>query len=237
MNILKRVARKAKKILFPNAVMAQQLSPDFYRQVGYAQEGEDLIITRLMRKESGFFVDVGAHHPARLSNTYKLYLKGWRGINIDPLPGSMSLFNDLRPEDINLEVAITSETSKAKVRYFMFDEPAFNSLDEKNIADAEAAGNKLTGEVEVKCASFSSIIEDNKDKFSQIDLLTIDVEHHELNVLQSFPFDKFQPGIIVVEVKGLDLVNLEENSVYAYLIRKGYFLRSYLFHSAIFLRA
>ncbi len=48
----------------------------------------------------GFYVDIGAHHPFRYSNTQFFYEKGWRGINIDATPGSMDRFKDFRPEDI-----------------------------------------------------------------------------------------------------------------------------------------
>jgi FkbM family methyltransferase len=220
-----------------NKVLSELGSPEIVRQVAFSQEGEDLILARLMRQSTGFFIDVGAHHPTRFSNTYKLYGKGWRGINIDPLPGAMQLFNELRTEDINLELAITNGDMETTVRYYMFDEPAYNSLDDRNIADAEAGGASLIGEAEVKCASFSSILEDYSDNFSHIDLLTIDAEHHELNVLHSFPFDEFQPNVIVIEIKGLDLANPGENPIFDYVTKQSYILRSYLFHSAIFLHA
>jgi hypothetical protein len=39
----------------------------------YAQDGEDLILDRLLEgQQSGFYVDIGAHHPLRFSNTYLL---------------------------------------------------------------------------------------------------------------------------------------------------------------------
>lgn len=42
----------------------------FYKK-SYAQEGEDLVVNRLLEgKKDGFYVDVGAHHPYRFSNTY-----------------------------------------------------------------------------------------------------------------------------------------------------------------------
>jgi hypothetical protein len=70
------------------------LSKDHIRSNCYSQEGEDLIASRLFPNQStGFYVDIGAHHPTRFSNTYLLYTKGWRGINIDPLPGSKELFD------------------------------------------------------------------------------------------------------------------------------------------------
>ena len=61
-----------------------------YYQSSYAQEGEDLIINRMIygKIDQGFFVDVGAHHPKRFSNTYFFYKKGWKGISIEARPGS-----------------------------------------------------------------------------------------------------------------------------------------------------
>src|SRR5690348_6482057 len=49
----------------------------------YSQEGEDLILARLLENTpSGLYVDIGAHHPFRFSNTRLLYERGWHGINI-----------------------------------------------------------------------------------------------------------------------------------------------------------
>ena len=54
-----------------------------YAQRSYAQEGEDLLLERILGKQGkGFYVDVGAHHPVRFSNTFLFYKRGWRGINI-----------------------------------------------------------------------------------------------------------------------------------------------------------
>src|SRR5690554_6253894 len=81
---------------------------DFSRK-SYSQEGEDILLEKLFEgKNDGFYVDVGAHHPRRFSNTYLLYRRGWRGINIDAMPGSMAEFRRLRGRDINLEIPISS---------------------------------------------------------------------------------------------------------------------------------
>lgn len=217
-------------------IASEQSRPGVVMQQAFSQEGEDLIVARILRKKSGFFIDVGAHHPTRFSNTYKLYLRGWRGINIDPLPGGMSLFDELRPEDTNLEIAISDRDAGATVRYYQFDEPAFNSLEAKNIADAESAGAKLLGHVDVPTCSLESIVRDYAHLFDTVDLLTIDVEHHELVTLNSFPFDVIQPSLVIVEIKGLDLQSPDDNPIFRCLTEKGYRLRSYLFHSAIFMR-
>lgn len=75
----------------------------------------------------GFFVDIGAHHPLRFSNTYKFYQNGWRGINVDPLPGIKKAFDKVRSRDINLELGISSANSY--LNFYMFREPAFFSID------------------------------------------------------------------------------------------------------------
>ena len=77
--------------------------PKMNANLCYSQNGEDLILNRFLEnKEKGFFIDVGAHHPIRFSNTYLFYKKGWSGINIDAMPGSMTKFNKIRPKDINI---------------------------------------------------------------------------------------------------------------------------------------
>ena len=66
-------------------------------RIHYSQFGEDVILrTFIKNKKTGFYVDVGCWHPKRFSNTYWLYKRGWRGINIDAMPGSMKPFKKTR---------------------------------------------------------------------------------------------------------------------------------------------
>lgn len=78
------------------------------------------------QKKKGFYVDIGAHHPKRFSNTYYFYRIGWSGINIDAMPGSMRLFEKWRPRDVNLEVGVSANESV--LEYFVFNEPALNGF-------------------------------------------------------------------------------------------------------------
>ena len=76
----------------------------------FSQEGEDLFLINFFKdKKEGFYVDVGAFHPFRISNTYALYKKGFRGINIDISATSIDFFNFARPDDINLNVGATDK--------------------------------------------------------------------------------------------------------------------------------
>ena len=76
----------------------------------FSQEGEDLFLIDFFKdKKEGFYVDVGAFHPFRISNTYALYKKGFKGINIDISATSIDFFNFARPDDINLNVGATDK--------------------------------------------------------------------------------------------------------------------------------
>ncbi|HWR59941.1 MAG TPA: FkbM family methyltransferase, partial [Thermodesulfovibrionales bacterium] len=108
-------------------ILRQRLSLSGFRTWSYSQEGEDLILRRIFSNiTNGFYVDIGAHHPKRFSNTYLFYRQGWCGINIDAMPGSMKLFNKFRPRDINLEFAVANGNNK--MTYYEFNLPALNSF-------------------------------------------------------------------------------------------------------------
>ena len=50
----------------------------------FSQHGEDTFIHEgFGRKKGDFYVDVGAYHPIRLSNTFLLYKNGWRGVTAE----------------------------------------------------------------------------------------------------------------------------------------------------------
>ena len=76
----------------------------------FSQEGEDLFLIEFFKNKSeGFYVDVGAFHPFRINNTYALYKKGFRGINIDISATSIDFFNLARSDDINLNIGASNK--------------------------------------------------------------------------------------------------------------------------------
>lgn len=167
--------------------------------ISFSQEGEDKILERMFNhKKEGFFVDVGAHHPIRFSNTYKFYLKGWNGINIDAMPGSMRLFNKIRPRDINIEAAIFD--AEKKLTYYAFNEPALNGFSKDISAQRDGKGNyKIIFQKEINTQKLSTILDENCTPAREIDFLSVDVEGLDLNVLKSNNWNKYRPTILLVE--------------------------------------
>jgi hypothetical protein len=98
----------------------------------YSQSGEDLILNTILGNlKSRFYVDIGANNPTVQSNTHFFYKKGWNGINVDALPGSMKIFKRIRPRDINLEIPI-SDIEENKM-YYMFSPSFYNSFLEESV--------------------------------------------------------------------------------------------------------
>ncbi|MFM6072225.1 MAG: FkbM family methyltransferase, partial [Dolichospermum sp.] len=155
----------------------------------------DLILARFFEKEkNGFYVDIGAHHPQRFSNTYYFYLKGWSGINIDAMPGSMKIFDDLRPLDINLEIPISDKSEI--LTYYEFDEPALNSfslpLSQERI---KTSNYKIIAETQLKTQTLAEVLDKHLPPEQTIDFLSIDVEGLDYKVMISNNWDKYKPKV------------------------------------------
>lgn len=146
----------------------------FYKS--FSQCGEDMILNFLFySKKNGVYVDIGAHHPYRYSNTHKFYKKGWRGINIDPVPGFLEIFNSYRKGDINLELAIAGE--EKKVHYFMFEDPAYNFISDKAEIDSSDYDNlNLINKIEITAMPLHKILDKYLKNNTKIDFLNIDAE-------------------------------------------------------------
>ena len=189
----------------------------------YSQEGEDMILSKLFAgQKNGFYVDVGAHHPLRFSNTYLFYKKGWSGINIDAMPGSMSVFEQERPRDINLEIPVSD--TNGDLTYYIFNEPALNGFSK----ELSMSRDGLRGEYKIvetrvlKTRALSEILDEHLPKNQTIDFLSIDVEGLDFEVLSSNNWEKYRPRVVVVEVLSNSVEDLPLSKTYQFLKEHRY---------------
>lgn len=220
----------------PARWMLHCLSFNRYVQVSYSQEGEDLILSRLFEsRESGFYVDVGAHHPIRFSNTYRFYRRGWRGINIDAMPGSMDAFHRVRQRDINLEIPVLKE--RGVLSYYQFNEPALNSFSPELSKERNGKnGCRVVNVVELEGLPLRDILSEHLPSPEQrIDFMSIDVEGLDLAVLESSDWERFRPSAVLVEIERSSLHTISNDPIYRYLSGHGYHIFAKAFQTVFFL--
>ncbi|MCX2494202.1 FkbM family methyltransferase [Pedobacter sp. PF22-3] len=190
----------------------------------YSQDGEDMILKAIYEQKKGykgFFVDVGAHHPVRYSNTNYFYKRGWKGINIEPTPSAIGAFNTFRKRDINLNIGIGPE--KTQLKFYCFNEPALNSFSEEvsKRIDAESGKYKIIKELDIDVLPLSDVLDQYLPANTTIDFLSIDVEGLDYQVLLSNNWDKYKPGVILVE-ENVNVDELNHSPIYKFLKEKGY---------------
>jgi len=203
--------------------------------VSYSQEGEDMILRRIFENQKiGFYIDVGAHHPKRFSNTYFFYKKGWNGINIDAMPGSMTKFNKIRPRDINIEKPVSSKTET--IIYYSFNEPALNGFSKELSEKRDGLRNYyIKSKIKIEAAPLKEILDNNLPKNQEIDFLSIDVEGFDFIALKSNDFKKFRPKVILIEILESKLIDLEKNAITIFLFEKNYSIYAKSINTVIFI--
>lgn len=187
---------------------------DPWQQISWSQEGEDRILQRIFERQScGFYVDIGAHHPKRFSNTYLFYRKGWVGINVDAMPGSMQAFKKVRPCDINLELGVG--TKEGELDYYVFNELALNGFS-KELSEKRHASEsdcKVVEVLKVKIQPLSKILGEYLPSRQVVDFMSIDAEGLDLDVLQSNDWQRYRPKLVLVEVLGSSLCELTSSEI------------------------
>lgn len=183
----------------------------------WGQFGEDVILKALFSgKKNGFFVDVGAHHPVKLSNTYLLTRLGWTGLNLEPLPKNFQLFVKHRPHDINLNLAISGEEGEVS---FVMDS-AYSGIDDEGFPSEYRRSARP--KIRVKTKPLSMILDDHLPNDQEIDVLSVDCEGHDLQVLKSNDWKRFRPKVIVFEVhEGERLLEFVKAQGYSHFITTG----------------
>jgi FkbM family methyltransferase len=140
----------------------------------------------------GYFVEVGANHPQIGSQTWHFERAGWNGILVEP---QQDLAEDLRRQRRAhvFAVACSSPANAGRVLPF-YVAGWLSALDR----DRMAPGAEPESVVEVPIKTLDAILTE-ADAPSPIDFLSIDVEGHEIEVLEGFDFRRWRPRLVLIE--------------------------------------
>ncbi|MDC1158556.1 FkbM family methyltransferase [Pelagibacteraceae bacterium] len=211
-----------------------------YKKNSYSFNAVDLIIDYIFKNtKNGFYLDIGAQHPISNNNTYLLYKRGWRGVNIDLDKKNIDLFNIARPNEINLNYAVSNVNGEADL-FFYHDASPINTLNEKISTFQKAKVSKIK---KIHTKTLNNILGSINLK-KKINYMNIDVEGSEEKILEGFDIDKYKPDVISIEYldlgmkklefKNNDINNLMNSNLYKYFTDNNYYFINWLHGDLIF---
>ena len=178
----------------------------------YSQCQEDIFLNEniFKSKKDGVYIELGALDGVLYSNT-KFFEDslGWKGILIEPHPDKFKLLQANRPNNFLFNNLVSCHTEPLEFRYFVDCHAAVSGVentlsqhhfdvyfDSNNDWHKSLPQNKIF----IKPTTLTAIVKETN--LPHIDLLSLDVEGHEYEVLQSWDFS-IPIDIILIETLGV----------------------------------
>jgi len=171
-----------------------------YLKLSFSQCGEDLIAAHLMEAlqiSQPTYLDIGAHHPSRLNNTYLFYLKGSRGVCIEPDPKLFAQLKTKRKRDICLNIGIGFD-DRENADFYIMSASSLSTFSKEDAKRYEGCGKQRVLEViNTPLASINAVL---KQYFKVAPhFISLDTEGLDLQILRSFDFSQYRPPVFCVE--------------------------------------
>lgn len=192
-------------------------------QKTFSQNKEDLIIEKLLGYKAKSYVDIGSNHPIKFNNTYRFYLFGAQGINIEPNISLIHSYERLRTRDKNIHLGLAEK--ECTKNFYQLDPDVDSTFSKKQATTKLKSGCRLISKYKVKISTLKQILS-KYFKNKNIDLLSIDTEGYDYQILQSNDWKKYHPKIICVEDNSL--------KIQKYLISNSYALKSITNNNSIY---
>ena len=158
-----------------------------------SQEEEEKLVREFFGDaKDGFFVEVGANHPTINSQTWHLEQSGWTGVLIEPQPDLAAFLVTSRSAKV-FAVACSSP-DKAGSPLPLYVAGPLSSLDRSTMTP----GAKTEYMLMVPVRTLDDILGEAEAP-TPIDLLSIDVEGHEIDVLRGFDLAHWRARLILLE--------------------------------------
>lgn len=205
----------------------------------YSQCGEDLILAHLfyeyLKIDKPVYLDIGAHHPTYLSNTYFFYQNKSNGVCIEPDVQQIQKIKRKRPRDICLNVGVTASDENEADFYVMSSKTLSTFSKEEAQIFQSKHGKKIKKIVPVKLLNINNILE---EYFTTCpDFISLDVEGLDFDILKSLDFEKFRPIAIITETLNYSINRIDQKKefdIIEFMKTKGYFIYADTFINTIF---
>jgi len=188
----------------------------------YSQDNQDYIIYNnfFKNKKMGIFCDVGGNHPLNINNTLYFEELGWSGYVFEPLPYMKPLWEKHRKAKFfpfgasNKEGEVTFSIVKDATGW----EDMLSFVKETRDEDYGYETEEITIKVKPLKEVFLA------ENIEYIDYMSIDVEGHELNVLQGIDFNKVRINVLTIENNFLSNPIFGDENIRELMFKNNYIL-------------
>ena len=165
-------------------------------QLSYAQNLEDYHLDLVFAgQQMGTYVDVGGGHPVADNVSFWFYLKGWRGLIVEPQQALADIYAHVRPRDH--AACCLAGRAEGEAEFHVVDKlHGFSTTVREHAAGAGKFGAGFTT-MRLPVRTLSALIEEAG--LARIDFLKIDVEGAEAEVLAGIDFKRHRPRVVLVE--------------------------------------
>lgn len=205
----------------------------------YSQLGEQMVVMNILGrmdqdKLNKVYVDIGAYHPFKGSNTYKLYLKNWRGIVVDPNPEKINKFSAIRPLDICLTNAVIPDNwDMTEVEMLATGtndacESITPTLNKNNHLNQDTAEHRYIA----KTIKIKDVLEMCAQKLGTPAFMSVDIEGLEGALIQGTDFKRYRVPLLCIEhflgefTQGRSVFDYKSSPMIQHLEANGYELVS-----------
>lgn len=206
----------------------------------YSQYQEDIYLNEnyFHNKQNGSYIELGALNGVLYSNT-KFFQDqlNWYGILIEPHPYAFEILKEARPNNFLFNDLISNIKDPLQYKYFVNNLAAVSGVETtltthhfKEYYNNEIHKHLLQDTMTIIPKSLTDIVKSTPIK--HIDFLSLDVEGHEYEVLQSWDFS-VPIDLILIEMLGIEPV--KEELCRKLLIENGYKFDAIFAHNEIFI--
>jgi FkbM family methyltransferase len=168
----------------------------------HAQFAEDRILAEIFgERADGCCVEVGANDGRTGSASYLFEKRGWQCLLVEPIP---ALAEEIRRHRSCRVVNCAASSRCGEATFFVAESvEAVSTLDltPEHAELIHRVGGTIK-ETTVRTATLDSLLEEAR--FTELEFVTIDVEGHELSVLEGFDLEKYRPRIVIIEDNSID---------------------------------